>query len=104
MDNFFLIGPDDKRLAEMMAIVKSCHLKKSPDPLVVIDIDLASYLKYMQELTPQQSALSVPAPDMDNLTLTISSAAGRISAVISMALADIRNWLAYTRRTSALRE
>jgi len=92
--NFLLIAPDDKRMAELIRIVKKLKKRPSKGPLMRMDIDIGAYLASISEMIPVLQRVPQSIPEIGKATCLLDMKDGRLSARSSVRTDDVKKVIA----------
>jgi tetratricopeptide (TPR) repeat protein len=93
-NNLFLAAPDDKRLAEMLKIVKDFSILPSKGPIVTGTVDLDAYLAFILSMFPSGAQIPTP-PQLSPLNFTMDAQDGTARASMKLKTDDLHKFVTY---------
>ncbi len=99
--DFFIIAPDDDRMAELLVMTSDFKEDVNPGPLFTMEMDWGGYFSAISRM----AGISVDAGDFPKtakMTFMADMDNGRVDAVSSVRLSDIQNLIAYSKKMAEI--
>ena len=94
IDNLVLTASNDKRLGELIQMTKKFKQKKTSGPLMIMDIDLKSYLNAIKNMVPMVAGKGHTISHLGKITCSADMKNGRAVSKFSISTQDIKQMIA----------
>jgi hypothetical protein len=94
----FLIAQNDLQIGKLIKKAKTLKSTPAKGALMVMDIDMGSYIEFVQQTIPDAFASDQPLPKLGKVYFTMDFKDGRASSSSSMMTSDLKKIVAHASR------
>ena len=95
VDRYFVYANNDQQLSKMIQKAKTLKPQSVNGPLITMDMDFGSYLKFIASMVPQSSELNRPIPNLGRLYMTFDFKNGKAHSSSTIKMQDIKKMVAF---------